>query len=450
MMRFQYGLVGRLAQLSSALALAAGAAGCQPQQPSAHEAVTVTEQAETYGDLAEQCGLKCPAKGIVDGNASISGTASVDSFFQAVLDFQAKAGNVSADIDAQLQAIRGDFGIAAGTELDAGLKAAISANVEGSLTVKAEPAKCQVDAQATLEAQAKCDVDVKPGSAMIKCEGSCEVDASAKVDCGANAMLTCTVNAPSAMCSGTCQGSCEVMLMGAAKCDGTCKGSCSGNCSAYVKDTMGNAQCQGSCDGMCTGSCEAQLAAAAKCDGKCSGQCTITPPSGMCDAAISAHCEAMAGAMVDCKGRCDGNVTPPSAKADCQASAKAEAKLNVECTPPRLAISYKLKAGVDAMAQAQFVAGVKNLQVRLPALLAAVAKADSVIKAGAGLGTDATGAVKGAVQAGLSGNVSLRAKIGLGCAVTQLGSVADALKSATDKVSGSFTAAGKLKTALGV
>jgi hypothetical protein len=213
---------------------------------------------------------------------------------------------------------------------------------------------------------------------------------------------------------------------------------------------MGNAQCSGSCDAMCMGSCEAQLAAEATCMGKCTGQCTITPPSGMCDAAISAHCEAMAGAMVDCKGRCDGNITPPSAKADCQASAKAEAKLNVECTPPRIAISYKLKAGVDAAAQAQFVAGIKNLQVRLPALLAAIAKADSVIKAGTGLAADATGAVKTAASGAIKGNASIQATIGLGCAVTELGAVGDALKSSTDKISGSFTAAGKLKTALGV
>jgi hypothetical protein len=184
--------------------------------------------------------------------------------------------------------------------------------------------------------------------------------------------------------------------------------------------------------------------------GKCTGQCTITPPSGMCDAAISAHCEAMAGAMVDCKGRCDGNITPPSAKADCQASAKAEAKLNVECTPPRIAISYKLKAGVDAAAQAQFVAGIKNLQVRLPALLAAIAKADSVVKAGTGLAADATGAVMTAASGAIKGNASFSAAFGLGCAVTELGAVGDALKISSDKISGSFTAAGKLKTALGV
>jgi len=115
----------------------------------------------------EACGIDvdCKAGGIAEGNASISGVASVDSFFQAVLDFQAKAGNVSAGIEGQLALIKGDFGIDAKTELAAGLQAQIDANLEGGLTVKAEPAKCQVDAHATLEAQAKCDVMVDPGKA---------------------------------------------------------------------------------------------------------------------------------------------------------------------------------------------------------------------------------------------------------------------------------------------
>jgi len=94
--------------ISSSMALAALGAGCQPQtaQQGNEEPVAVTQQAGTLDDLAGQCGLTCPKTGIVDGNASISGVASVDSFFQAVLDFQAKANNVSAGIDAQLAAIK--------------------------------------------------------------------------------------------------------------------------------------------------------------------------------------------------------------------------------------------------------------------------------------------------------------------------------------------------------
>jgi hypothetical protein len=199
---------------------------------------------------------------------------------------------------------------------------------------------------------------------------------------------------------------------------------------------------------MCTGSCEAKLAAEADCSGTCSGECTFTPPDGNCEGGIRAKCEAMGSAMVDCKGSCEGNIEPPSAKADCQASAKAEAKLNVQCTPPRVAISYQLKAGVDAMAQAQFVAALKNLEVRLPALLAAIAQAKAVVDAGTGLGGDGKAAVEGAINGAVSGEANLKAKIGLGCALTQLGDVGKAIESASGRLTASVSASTKLQSAL--
>src|SRR4051794_368626 len=108
MMSFERGLVGRLATLSSSLALTAFAVGCQqqsaqqggePQQPP--QQVVAQDQAllGTVEDAAAACGLTCPKTGIVDGNASISGVVSVDAFFQSVLNFQAKADNVSAGIN---------------------------------------------------------------------------------------------------------------------------------------------------------------------------------------------------------------------------------------------------------------------------------------------------------------------------------------------------------------
>lgn len=403
-------------------------------------------------ELAKRCGIDvdCKAGGIVQGNASISGVVSVDAFFQSVLDFEAKADNVSAAIDAQIAAIRGDFGIAASANLATELKAQVSANVEGALTVKAEPAKCSVDAKATLEAQAHCDASVKPGSATVKCQGSCEVDANAMVDCGANADLMCTITPPMGMCSGTCKGTCEAKLSAAAKCDGTCKGTCTGNCSAY--SDSGATQCAGQCDGMCMGSCEATLTAEAMCSGTCSGECTIKPPSGTCMGAIRAHCDAKASAMVECKGRCDGNIEPPSAKAECNASAKAEAKLNVECTPPRVTIAYKLKAGVNADAQARFEAGLKNLQVRLPALLAAIGKASAVVDAGKGLTTDAKGALTAGVKAAAlaAGKGDLKVLFGLQCAAKELGNVGTAIKGSSDRLAASVKSSADLTAALGL
>ncbi len=402
-------------------------------------------------DLAKQCGIDVScSKGIAQGNASISGVVSVDAFFQSVLDFQLKADNVSAAINAQIAAIRGDFGIAADANLKTELQAQISANVEGSLTVKAEPAQCSVDAQATLQAQAHCDASIDPGKATVQCMGSCEVDASAKVDCGANADLVCTVTPPMGKCDGMCKGSCETMLSGAAKCDGVCKGSCDGNCSAY-SDSAGT-QCAGTCDGMCTGSCDVQLMAEASCSGTCSGECNITPPSGMCTGGASAHCDAKAGAMVDCKGTCEGDIQPPKAKAECEASAKAEAKLNVQCTPPRVEIAYQLKAGVDAMAQLKFQAAINNLKVRLPALLAALGQAKAVADAGVGLTTDAKGAVQGAVKASAdaAGMGDLRVLFGLKCALGQLGAVQGAIGDSAAGLTASIKAAGDVTAGLGM
>src|ERR1043165_3700388 len=53
--------------------------------------------ADLGGDLAKQCGLVCPGDGehVADGNVSISGVASVDSFFSSVVRFQTTADAIS-------------------------------------------------------------------------------------------------------------------------------------------------------------------------------------------------------------------------------------------------------------------------------------------------------------------------------------------------------------------
>jgi hypothetical protein len=404
--------------------------------------------------LGDQCGIdvECKAGGIAKGNASISGVVSVDSFFQAVIDFQAKANGVSGDIEAQLAAIRGDFGIDAKADLATELKAQFDANLQGSLTVNAEPAKCEVDAQATIAATAKCDASVTPGMATVKCNGTCQLDANADVMCDASAELDCTVTAPSITCMGSCSGTCEVMLMAQAACSGTCNGSCSGNCDAYVKDGSGNLQCAGKCDGMCMGSCKAAVDASGSCMGKCEGECTTKAGAAKCDASARASCKAMGNVMAECHGRCDGDIEPPMAKAECQASAKAEAKVNVECTPPRVSIDYSLKASVSADVKAKFTAGLKNLEVRLPALLASIKKAKLVADAGTGLAADATGAVKGAVNtaASAAGAGNLRVGFGLLCALGQLDDVGMAIDDSTSRLTGDLSASAKLTGALGM
>jgi hypothetical protein len=366
-----------------------------------------------------------------------------------VLDFQTKSTSISSDIDAQLGAIRADFGIAANVDLAAALKAQITAHAN-ALEIEAEPARCAVDAQATLRAQAKCDVSVDPGKASVECKGSCEVEASAAVKCDADADLRCTVVAPSATCTGECKGSCEGTVGATADCKGTCSGKCNGTCSAYVMGSAG-AECAGTCDGTCMGSCKVELAAEAKCEGKCEGECTVTNPTAGCEGGIRAECKAKANAMVACTGRCNGDFEPPSASAECEATASAQAKLNVECTPPRLAVRFepKLTVGLSALelkARLQFVAAVQNLEVRLPALLASIERARSVGDAYTELSVNGRAAIKAAADAGADGN--LRVTLGLACAARQLNGAGTLLASSNTKLKASFDKAASLKSAL--
>jgi len=149
MNRFRRRLTGGLAATAAVGLVATQLASCAQEAHAAEPEVAVTVQpqlGDLASDLAEQCGLTCAAEGIAEGNASISGVASVDSFFQSVINFQGKALGVSAAIDAEVQAIRADFGIDAGANFETELNAQISANLEGGreLVQAAELAQGQV------------------------------------------------------------------------------------------------------------------------------------------------------------------------------------------------------------------------------------------------------------------------------------------------------------------
>jgi hypothetical protein len=409
--------------------------------------------------LAAQCGLVCPGgmldgvmvKGVVDGNAAISGVPSVDAFFGAVVNYQTAADNVSAGIEAQLNLIKGDFGLAATEKLQTALKAQFDANLEGGVVFQYQPPRCAVDAAATLQAQARCEGKVDPGSVMVECDGGCNVQASADVKCAADVDLKCTYTGPTVDCKGSCSGTCEAKLDAAAKCSGTCRGMCMGSCSAF-SDEKGT-QCAGSCDGMCMGSCEAKLEASAECKGTCRGECTVTNPTGGCMGAARAECHATAKAKVMCEGKCEGEFTPPMAKVECQASAKAEAHLNVQCTPPTLALSYKLKAkaGAELMAQAKFEGALRSLvSVRLPALLQASARATSIATAGEGLRVSAGDAVKASFTTLAKADASLKATFGVKCAFDELPRVDTAIKTSTERLSMDLMDVKDVKSACGL
>ncbi len=387
--------------------------------------------------LAEECGLTCPSQGIVEGNASISGVAKVDAFFGSVVKFSATANAVANNIEAELAKIRASLGLEADADA-AAIVAEIKAKyrLEGDLVVRAAPPKCAVSAQATVEAQARCEGQVTPPQVNVDCKGSCEIEASGSVEC--SGMLECTGTAPNLECEGTCRGSCKLEV--AAECTGTCRGTCNGTCS--VEDDEGN--CAGSCDGECQGTCE--LEAGGSCSGQCKGECTYTPPEAECHG--TARCTAMGSASVECKGRCEGEVTPPSASAECEASAKADASFDAQCTPPSLDVSYQFAANANAQTRAEFEAFLVRFKASFGAILAELERSEVVLAAAADLADTGADAVHAAVSASLEGDLSLKAQIGLTCALTELDDVAGVVESATTKLQGRIKVAGELSSEL--
>jgi hypothetical protein len=401
--------------------------------------------AEAAGDLAEQCGLTCPAEGILQGNASISGIASIDAFFGAVVDFTGAANTVSVNIRTQLDAMAASVGLEAGAsaaDIKAAIQAKITANASGGIQVKIQEPKCQASLEVTAKAAASCDASVDPGSVEVKCGGSCTIDASAQAECAASGTLTCKGQAPGLACEGTCTGACTLDV--AATCEGECRGECTGTCS--VTDANGN--CRGKCEGgTCKGTCE--LAAGGSCDGQCEGSCEYTPPSGSCDATAEAKCTASANASVKCKGGCDGKVEPPQVKAECQATVEAKADASVECTPPSIEVTWQWSAAVqgDAAAQADFRAWIGNFKLQYSAMFAAVAKAELLADTAVSLVGAAEGAVTGAANVAAEGD--LKAAIGAGCALVELPNVGTAIQASADGLTANISAVAEITAAVG-
>jgi hypothetical protein len=332
------------------------------------------------------------------------------------------------------------------------LKAKLDASLDAGYGIKVTPAKCKANIEAELDAAARCDVSASPGMVSVQCSGGCDVEAMAKVSCDASADLRCTVKAPEIMCSGECTGSCSVDANAMVDCQGTCSGSCDGGtCSAYAKDAMGKLQCSGQCSGKCTGKCVAQVTAKADCMGKCSGECVETrKPEAGCEGGIRAQCQAKANAKIKCDTKCDGDFEPPMVKAECKAKVHADAKLNVQCTPPRVAFNYRLKAGLQLEEQLRFQAALKSLiDVHLPALKAALKKTDSVTSAGKNLSDAASGALMSAInETKTKAGTDVKVVFGLGCAIGELPKVGGIIKGASDNLSTSVSAIGKINDAL--
>jgi hypothetical protein len=407
-------------------------------------------------------GLACADEGVAEGNASITGFASIDAFFNSVVNFKGVATGVTADINAELAGIQADFGVspadvmAAGGKLDAAIKAKLDTTYKMKLVVKAQAPKCEIDAKFSAEVRASCQAkagcEVDPGKASVQCMGTCSVDASVEGKCEAEADVVCKVSAPSFMCMGTCEGSCTTKLMAAASCSGTCNGTCSGTCEG---NTASGNMCNGTCMGMCTGECTATLEASAMCNGSCNGTCSYKPGMASCDARAKVECQLKAEAKAECRGRCEGEFEPPmvdcDASASCEASAKADAKFQAKCTPPSIDIRWVSTGSVSAEVKAQFDYAMGNLKVRLPRLRAAIAKADIVVAAGKELGGDGAQAIEGTLDAFGEGKVDFVAAYRIGkCAPKELDASAKVITDASGSLNGALSTAKSVTAAVGM
>ncbi len=456
-------LLGGMATSVAALVLATGCSEQSPassQTASAGQSLPSADEKAQLGDLLEQCGFTCGT--VANGDVSISGEASIDAFFSAVVTLESKAAELDASIKLSVDQIAGILGAEVDANVDATIdnikakfEADITANLEGGLKIDYEEPKCSVTAKAAVEASAKCDASVKGGEASVECKGECVADVDAMVACEGE--LKCTGTAPSFACEGTCEGSCE--LEAGAKCEGECKGTCTveteaecdGEFHASTEDgASGGGTCSvragAKCEGTCSGSCE--LTGGLECQGKCKGECTYTAPMAECNG--QASCTASGNASVKCEGECKGEVTPPEVSAQCEATAKAEAEFSAECTPPRLDVSYELKADLmgDADFQAEFGAKVDAFARAYGELVAKVANLKGIATAAADLPKAAVEAVTGAVPE-LKANADLKAGFKLGCALAELPEAGKKATAALGKVKGSIETAGKLTAVVG-
>ncbi len=415
-------------------------------------AVTSVQGCDGDGIGGDICG---PCGSIASGQLSISGNARLDGFFTAVADLGKATATIQGSFEADVRALAQLYGMAEGTidaqfiaDLKGKIKNDFSANVEGGIKLVYKAPECRADvsiaveAQASCEVNAECDVEVNPGMASIECSGTCEGT------CEGTCMgeLKCTAPSAGISCMGECEGSCQ--LDAAASCEGTCHGMCDGECSL----TNANGDCEGSCNGMCQGTCE--LSARAECGGTCHGTCYAMVDPGGCEGGV--ECNAQCMGM--CGGSCQGDFKPPSASADCDASAKceaqasAQAEANVECTPPSLDWQFEFKAGVDAAAQAAFIGRLGELRVRGSAILQGLARAQALIN-GEIDGkvvfdpppvANIAGEIQGLIQAGFGGDLEI--------AVGRLPCVLPAFQEAGEsmaKITTEFTASLALQADLG-
>ena len=438
------------------------------------EPVQSTEQrlqaALEKGQIAElesliaECGFTCGS--ILDGDSNISGVREIDAFFAATLTLQGRAAELEASASVTLANMAGIVGAdveasAEDTAVNIVEKIAngFDGRVDGEVRLKFDPPRCEISATASVEAAAKCDVNIETGDVEVICKGECVADVKVQASCNGEATVRCRGTAPRFECTGLCQGFCD--LNADASCEGTCRGNCEfqvagecdGECVAGVDDDgMCTGECKvrtgGTCNGECRGAC--QLEVAATCDGQCRGECNWEPPEARCEGGARVSCQAEADASVMCRGECRGEVEPPQVDADCEATARVEAAFNAECTPPEIGLEYELTAQLEgplnAEVRAAFEAELVAFVNEFAELETEQARLQGILDAAADLPEAGADAVRSVVST-FSARTNLEATFQLGCAIAELDDVAVVLGNALDDLQVTVQAAGSVSTA---
>jgi hypothetical protein len=166
------------------------------------------------------------------------------------------------------------------------------------------------------------------------------------------------------------------------------------------------------------------------CRGTCNGACTQTNPTDGCDDAIEERCQSKSIRAFDCPGTCGGTFTPViSGKAECRAAAQAQASYLARCDAPRVSITRAPAGASPDQRQTRYLDALRNLELRLPELLAGIARARLIKAAGQALSGMSNAEVKASFKAASEvPDLPIATRAGLACAIAELPKVGKALE----------------------
>lgn len=355
--------------------------------------VEVEEEQPGSTDTCEDC--ECPAEGIADGVAALTGNAALDGFFEAVVTFEQHARAAQTAIDADLAQIQQTVGVS--DDDIASLGDLIASQLAGAfgadLRISASPPRCPLTVRDVAQRLAECladsGCDVQPAQTAFECIGTCTAD-PANPECEAAATLQCEFSGPEVACSGVCVGSCTPEVPTA--CNGVCEGECFGGTDDF-----------GFCLGECLGTCAA--ASGTEYEGSCDGTCTAVPPTGTCGAqAEAAFCVGGEQLSLECDTVCDGELAPRrsdcAAHDACAAQALATAIYLTECAPPSaFELFVTPRTSSDPAAEQALETMVASLKATIPSLIANVRRGTALAEAAELLQVGSTSAVPASLNA---------------------------------------------------